>query len=154
MTRTLHQLLVGAALVVLCVTLFNIQTARTSADEQPSNAKQETAAKLIGTWGLEKAENPGSPSGIGSRLKLFTGTHWCVIQPDDGGKIVFQHGGTYEFDGTFLKTKTDFAGESTKMFIGKAGTVKLLIEGDVLKQIDPNGVYNETWRRIPKPVAK
>ena len=32
----------------------------------------ELAGKLIGTWKLEEAVRPGSPSGIGTRLKLFT----------------------------------------------------------------------------------
>ena len=46
------------------------------------SAPQELALKLIGTWRLQEASTPGSPSGVGTRLKLFTGTHWCVIQPD------------------------------------------------------------------------
>ena len=153
MRRNQIQLLLSISLIAFIVTLSILQAARTDADER-ANAKQETATKLVGTWKLEKAENPGSPSGIGTRLKMFNGTHWCVIQPDDAGKIVFLHGGTYEFDGAELKTKTDFAGELTETFIGTKGAVKLEIEGDVLKQIDPKGIFNETWSRIKKPDAK
>src|SRR5436190_501722 len=93
-----------------------------------SSAPQTLAARLVGTWKLEQASTPGSPSGVGTRLKLFTGTYWCVIQPDPkSGEIVFQHGGHYELDGDKMKTKTDFAGESTKEMIGSSGifTIKV-----------------------------
>ncbi|MEQ1831030.1 MAG: hypothetical protein ABL921_34100 [Pirellula sp.] len=151
MTRIRYRHLIGLALLLPFFTLSNVFEAPTSADEKSNVVEQSASTKLIGTWKLEKAENPGSPSGIGTRLKMFTGTHWCVIQPDAAGKIVFLHGGTYEFDGSDLKTTTDFAGDKTSMLLGKAGSVKLEIEGDVLKQIDPKGVYNETWRRVTKP---
>ena len=145
--------MIGIALVLAFVTLSNVFDVRTSADEKSNVAEKDVRIKLIGSWKLEKAENPGSPSGIGTRLKMFNGTHWFVIQPDAAGKIVFLHGGTYEFDGTDLKTKTDFAGEPTETFIGKKGTVKLEIDGDTLRQIDPNGVFNETWSRVKNPTA-
>ncbi len=148
MARIRNQSHLSVALIALVVTIFNLPTDSISAEEQSNNSKQQTVQKLIGTWKLEKAENPGSPSGIGTRLKMFNGTHWCVIQPDAAGKIVFLHGGTYKFDGAELKTKTDFAGELTETFIGTNGMVSLEIKGDVLKQIDPNGVFNETWRRV------
>ena len=148
MARIRNQLLLGVALITVVVTLSNLPTESISAEEQLDISKQQFTQKLIGTWKLEKAENPGSPSGIGTRLKMFNGTHWCVIQPDTAGKIVFLHGGTYLFNGAELKTKTDFAGELTETFIGTTGMVKLEIEGDVLKQIDPNGVFDETWRRV------
>ena len=113
------------------------------------SAQQTVAAKLIGTWKLEEASNPGSPSGIGTRLKLFTGTHWCVIQPDpNSGEIVFQHGGRYEFDGDKMKTKTDFAGESTKALLGREGTYTINVDGDTMTQVDADGVFNETWKRV------
>lgn len=113
------------------------------------SASQTLGAKLIGTWKLEVASNPGSPSGIGTRLKLFTGTHWCVIQPDpDTGGIVFQHGGRYEFDGDKMKTTTDFAGESTKALIGRSGIYTIKVDGDTMTQADSEGVFNETWKRV------
>ena len=111
--------------------------------------QQRLAQQLIGTWKLEQASRPGSPSGIGTRLKMFTGTHWCVIQPDaDTGVLVFQHGGRYELNGDEMKTTRDFAGESTKNIIGTAGKLKIMIEGDTMKQADSDGVFNETWKRV------
>ena len=154
MLRTPYKSLIGATFILFSVVMISFLTSKSSADEQVPDAKQELASKLTGTWKLVSATNPGSPSGIGTRLKMFTGTHWCVLQPDADGKIVFQHGGTYEFDGTEITTKTDFAGESTAMFIGREATVKLVIEDDVLKQVDRKGAFNETWRREPKPAAK
>ena len=154
MTRFRSYTLLGHALVLFVVLSPSITSAQESTDKKPAVVAQDVAAKLIGTWTLEKAERPGSPSGIGTRLKMFTGTHWCVIQPDANGKIVFLHGGTYEFDGTNLTTTTDFAGDRTAQFIGNKGTVKLEIDGDTLRQIDPNGVFNETWRRVRKKDPK
>jgi hypothetical protein len=113
------------------------------------SAPQTLTAKLVGTWKLEEASTPGSPSGVGARLKLFTGTHWCVIQPDStSGEIVFQHGGRYELDGDKMKTKTDFAGEKTKALIGHSGTYTIKVDGDTMTQADADGVFNETWKRV------
>ena len=147
---SIRNLTLFALAILAALTVANFNLRRTSADDQSSASKQESVTKLIGTWKLEKAKNPGSPSGIGTRLKMFTGTHWCVLQPDEEGKIIFLHGGTYEFNGSDIKTETHFAGELTESFIGNSGTAKLEIEGDMLKQIDPNGVFDETWRRVKK----
>ena len=107
------------------------------------------APRLIGTWTLEKASTPGSPSGVGSRLKMFTGTHWCIIQPDPAtGIIVFQHGGRYELEGTKLKLTRDFAGESTRTMIGSTGVFELQVDGDTMTQTDADGTFNETWKRV------
>ena len=109
----------------------------------------QAATHLVGTWKLEEASTPGSPSGVGTRLKLFTGTHWCVIQPDSSsGQIVFQHGGRYALDGDKLTTQTDFAGESTKGMIGRKGVYTIKITGDTMTQADADGVFNETWKRV------
>jgi hypothetical protein len=151
MIRKCRYRLVGIAIFLSLLTLSNTFEARTSAVENSNTTDQDQIAKLIGTWTLSKTDNPGSPSGIGTRLKMFTGTHWSVIQPDETGKIVFFHGGTYDFDGSDLKTTTDFAGELTESFLGRKDTVKLEIDGDTLRQIDPNGVFNETWQRVKNP---
>lgn len=140
-----------SALIVSALVNFTAPPQSIAQETNPTaaNTPQALAAKLIGTWKLEEAINPGSPSGIGSRLKLFTGTHWCVIQPDpSSGEIVFQHGGTYEVNGDQVTTKTDFAGESTKGMIGGSGVVTLKVDGDTMIQIDPKGVFNETWKRV------
>ncbi len=123
-----------------------------AADDRAQNSTtitNELARKLIGTWKLQKAANPGSPSGIGTRLRFFTGTHWCVVQPHPStGLIVFQHGGHYLLEGNKLKTTTDFAGELTKSFIGRTATFTIQIDGDTFKPVDPNGVFDETWERM------
>jgi hypothetical protein len=107
------------------------------------------AQQLIGTWKLEKASTPGSPSGVGTRLKLFTGTHWCVIQPDaQTGVILFQHGGRYELSGDTMKTTCDFAGESTRAMINRTEKLTITVDGDTMKQVDTEGVFNETWKRV------
>ena len=128
--------------------LFRDALAQESAPAADKDSKT-LAQKLMGTWKLDEASTPGSPSGVGTRLKLFTGTHWCVIQPDPGtGEIVFQHGGRYELQGDQMKTTTDFAGESTKDRIGGKGTFSIKIDGDTMKQTDSNGVFNEIWKRV------
>jgi len=109
---------------------------------------KESVAQLIGTWKLEKADHPGNPSGIGNRLKMFTGTHWSIVQADPKtGEIIFLHGGTYKFDGSTMLEKVAFAGKSTLKFVGNTSTLKLIIDGDTLKQSNADG-SDETWRRI------
>lgn len=123
-----------------------------AADDQTQKKKSDQgdlAAQLIGTWKLEEASTPGSPSGVGTRLKFFTGTHWCIIQPDpDTGVVVFHHGGRYQVEGNKVKTTREFAGESTKTLIGGNKTLTIEIEGDTMKQVDSDGVYNESWKRV------
>tara|TARA_A100001391_G_scaffold152593_1_gene110423 strand:- start:1467 stop:1931 length:465 start_codon:yes stop_codon:yes gene_type:complete len=123
-----------------------------AADDEPQlkeSDQKDLASQLIGTWKLEEASTPGSPSGVATRLKFFTGTHWCIIQPDPNtGVLVFAHGGRYEVEGNKVKTTREFAGESTKTMIGGNKTLTIEIEGDTMKQLDSDGVYNETWKRI------
>jgi hypothetical protein len=57
------------------------------------------------------------------------------------------HGGTYEFDGTFLKEKVDFAGDETADLIGKTQKFRIVLREGSYEQIDPRGVFNETWKR-------
>ena len=151
--RPLNRRLRHAPFVIAALGLSLILPVHRVAADNPSPAGKdgagELAGKLIGTWKLEEAVRPGSPSGIGTRLKLFTGTHWCVIQPDpNSGEIVFQHGGRYTLEGDKVKTTTDFAGASTKSLIGRPGTYTIQIDGDTMKQTDSEGVYNETWKRV------
>lgn len=123
-----------------------------AADDKPQsteNADKDLAEQLVGTWRLEKASTPGSPSGVGTRLKFFTGTHWCIIQPDaETGVLVFHHGGRYEVDGNKVKTTREFAGKSTKSMIGGNKTLTIIVENDTMKQMDSDGVFNETWKRV------
>lgn len=148
--RMSYVFLVPVVFLSVCLVIFSGSTA--TADDGASGSSTEPAKMLIGAWQLKSAKNPGSPSGLGTRLKLFTGTHWSIIQPDPkSGKIVFQHGGHYSFDGSVLTETIDFAGETTSSLIGKTFKHKLKITDDVLKQIDPDGVFNETWQRARAP---
>jgi hypothetical protein len=151
--RPLNLRLRHAHFVTAAIGLSLILPVHLVAADNPSAADKagsgDLAGKLIGTWQLDEARNPGSPSGIGTRLKLFTGTHWCVVQPDPNtSEIVFQHGGCYTAEGDKVNTTTEFAGNSTKSLIGRPGTYTIQIDGDTMKQIDTQGVYNETWKRV------
>lgn len=106
------------------------------------------AEQLVGTWKLTQAKTPGRPSGIGTRLKTFTGTRWSVVQPDGSGVVVFTHGGTYAVEGDVLVTKTEYAGRSTRRMIGRTGRYRIEVTGDTMRQADAAGVFNETWTRI------
>jgi hypothetical protein len=71
------------------------------------------------------------------------------VQPDPKtGIIVFQHGGKYTLDGDVLSSTTDFAGTSTRSQISKTGSIRIQIDGDTHKQIDLDGVFNETWKKV------
>jgi hypothetical protein len=153
MGKTKRRLAVAVLFGILGMAVSWSASKPTRAAEEPAQkneGKQSDLAKqLIGTWKLEEASTPGSPSGIGTRLKFFTGTHWCIIQPDPNtGVIVFQHGGRYELEGNVFKETRDFAGASTKSMIGGKTTLKLEIDGDTMKQADADGVFNETWKRV------
>lgn len=153
MNTTKQRLTLVALLGVLALSVSFYGPVRAVAGDDKVQKRQastnDLGMKLIGTWKLQEATKPGSPSGIGTRLKLFTGTHWCVVQPQaESGLIVFQHGGHYVLEGNKLKSTTDFAGELTKSLIGKTATFTIQIEGDTLKQVDADGVFDETWERV------
>jgi hypothetical protein len=145
-------------LLVLTVVSAFLATSYSStafAEEGVKESSAEPAKMLIGAWQLKEAKRPSTPSGIDTRLKLFTGTHWCVIQPDPtSGKIVFQHGGHYSFDGKILSETIDFAGDSTSSLIGKTFKFELRITNDSLEQLDAEGVYTEKWERAKAPASK
>ena len=140
-----------ALIVILALGCTFTESRAVAGGEQAQKIKasaSEIATKLIGTWKLEAAPNPGSPSGIGTRLRLFTGSHWCVIQPDpETGVIVFQLGGRYTVEGHTMKETTDFAGDLTKSLIGHPRTFTIQVDGDTYKQLDPNGKFTEIWKR-------
>jgi hypothetical protein len=70
------------------------------------------------------------------------------------GKIVFQHGGHYSFDGKVLSETIDFAGDSTASLIGKTFKLELKITGDALEQLDAESVFNEKWERAKAAESK
>lgn len=108
------------------------------------------ASQLVGTWVLEREDGPQSePSGVGTRLKNFTGTHWDIIQPDPKtGAIIFNQGGTYKIEGDKYFEHKDFAGENNKGDIGNTGEFMLKIEGGKLIQKGINNPWNEVWKRV------
>jgi hypothetical protein len=153
MNMTKPRLTVVALLAAFTVGLLFHESFRAAAAGDPARENKaspsDLAMKLIGTWKLEAASNPGSPSGIGTRLKLFTGTYWCVVQPDPKtGIILFEHGGRYELEGNTMRVTTDFAGRLTKSLIGKSTTFTIQCDGDTYKQGDPKGIFDETWKRV------
>ena len=140
----------GCVAVLLAASTLASPPGGAVAQEKPDAVAQAPLAQqLIGTWKLTQAKTPGVPSGIGTRLKTFTGTRWSVVQPDGRtGVVVFMHGGTYAVDGDLLITKTEFAGRSTRRMIGRSGKYKIAVDGDTMRQADSNGVFNETWTRV------
>jgi hypothetical protein len=120
------------------------------ADDKPAQggAEPELAKNLIGAWTLAESESPGNPSGIGSRLKFFTGTHWMITQPDPKtGEVVFHHGGRYTLDGDTMAGSIDFANKSTSELIGKTHKFKIKVDGDKFTQTALDNQFTETWKR-------
>ena len=125
---------------------------RTRADDKKAvevAEKSDLAKNLVGTWTLAEAETPGSPSGVGSRLKFFTGTHWMITQPDPKtGVVVFHHGGRYTLDGDTMAGTIDFANNSTAELIGKTHKFKIKVDGDTFTQTGLDNSFTETWKRV------
>lgn len=122
-----------------------------AADELPKAAAgpANVAKDLVGTWILTKAQTPGNPSGIGTRLKFYTGTHWMITQPDGkSGVVAFHHGGRYTIDGNSISSTVDFANSNTSNFIGKTLKFKITIEGDTYTQVAEDNQFTETWKRV------
>jgi len=126
---------------------------RTHADDKksvPAGEKSDLAKNLVGTWTLAETKGPaGNPSGIGTRLRFFTGTHWMITQPDPKtGEIVFHHGGRYTLDGDTMAESVDFANASTATMIGNKHKFKVKVEGDIYNQVGLDNDFTETWKRV------
>jgi len=124
---------------------------RTSADDKVAEGGAESsslAQKLIGAWTLAESESAGNPSGIGSRLKFFTGTHWMITQPDPKtGEVVFHHGGRYTVDGDTMAGSINFANKSTSQLIGQTHKFKIKVDGDTFTQTALDNRFTEKWKR-------
>lgn len=152
------------AVLAIAVVVYSLQPiladdSEPKAAETPSKTKKDDAAvkkdkpnlaqDLIGTWVLKETEVRSQPSGVGTRLKFFTGTHWMITQPDPNtGVIVFHHGGTYTLEGNKMTNKTDFATSATASEIGKTYKCVTTIKGGVMKQKGVDNPYTETWKRV------
>ena len=147
--RLARSLAVVVTLVALSAVAFPRPGLAQAGGGGGSSREATLAQQLVGTWLLQEASTPGSPSGIGTRLKIFTGTHWTVVQPRVGtGVIVFQHGGRYRVEGDTLHTTHEFAGDNTSSMIGRAGRYRVQIDGNTMLQADPTGTFNERWTRV------
>lgn len=139
--------IVLTAMLLLIATSFPIR-----AGDEPRQAAAvagNLAKDLIGTWVLEKAQTPGNPSGIGTRLRYFTGTHWMITQPDSkSGVVVFHHGGRYTLDGNSMSSTVDFANSNTADFIGKTTKFRITVDGDTYTQQAVDNPFTETWKRV------
>ena len=140
----------AVAVGVAALGSFAATGGRIRADEKKvEGAKSDLAKDLIGTWTLAEAETPGSPSGVGSRLKFFTGTHWMITQPDPKtGEVVFHHGGRYTLDGDTMAGTIDFANKNTAPLIGKTHKFKIKVDGDTFTQTGQDNSFTETWKRV------
>lgn len=116
----------------------------------PPASSGDLQSRLLGTWVLEKAAVPGTPSGVGLRRKTFTPGNWEMEQKNPTtGAIVFRHGGTYRLTGDIIESTTTFADRSTANRIGRVSSAKIKIEGDVYTQVGLDNPFTETWRRVP-----
>lgn len=145
-------ILIPLGFLLLASLLFGVASLPTRADDeqrQAAVAPGNLAKDLIGTWVLDKAQTPGTPSGIGTRLKYYTGTHWMISQPDGKkGVVVFHHGGRYTLDGNSMTSTVDFANSSTADLIGKTLKFKITVDGDTYTQQAQDNPYTETWKRV------
>ncbi len=140
---------IGVALVGACAPILGRLRAD---DEKAAQAaeKPDLAKALIGTWTLSETKGPaGNPSGIGTRLRFFTGTHWMITQPDPKtGEVVFHHGGRYTLDGENMAETVDFANASTLALVGQSHKFKIKVDGDTYNQVGQDNPWTETWKRV------
>ena len=117
---------------------------------QPSSQDSPLAApgpSLAGEWILAASDRPGTPSGIGTRRKVFTKTTWAITQTDPAtAAVVFHHGGSYTLNGATYKETVEFANENTASLIGQTFTYVVIVTNDTYAQVD--GPWNELWRRV------
>ncbi len=139
-------ILFASVLMLAVGVLLPIRVSGQPRQREPEPTK--LAKGLIGTWSLAEAESPGNPSGIGSRLKFFTGTHWMITQPDPKtSKVIFHHGGRYTLEGDTMTETVDFANENTAALIGQSHKLKISVDGDTLKQTGLENPFTEAWKR-------
>jgi hypothetical protein len=132
-----------ALAIVVCTQLVSSQC--TSGQ---SVASETTGAGLIGTWVLVTGSPGSSPPGEGIRLRLMTGTHWSITQPDKKGLVIFHLGGTYSLKGNELTQTKTFGLSNTGEGMGRSAKWNLQLDGDTLKLDSADGVWHEIWKRL------
>jgi hypothetical protein len=100
---------------------------------------------LVGQWVLTASANPGSPSGINTRIKTYTENEWLIEQSTAGGAIVFRHGGHYTLRGTAYVETVEFANPNTANLIGLTFTGTVNVSDNQFTQSAP---LAETWTRV------
>ena len=102
---------------------------------------------LVGQWLLAASTNPGNPSGIGTRTKMFTETEWVISQPNPAtGGVLFRHGGRYTLRGTEYSEAVEYANPSTASLIGRTFTATVKAEANRFTQSSSNAT--EEWSRV------
>jgi hypothetical protein len=100
---------------------------------------------LVGQWVLTASANPGSPSGINTRIKTYTENEWLIEQRTASGAIVFRHGGHYTLRGTMYVETVEFANPNTANLIGLTFNATVNVSGNEFTQSAP---FAETWTRV------
>jgi hypothetical protein len=140
------------ALVLLAIALFTpIAVSRCVAADR--GAGNELAKNLTGMWVLVSRADGGEIAGAGSRLKVFTGSHWLVTEAQyPSGQVTAHQGGSYSLAGDILTTTTEYALPTTLGMVGNIRQFRITIDGDVYMQTGLGNPYSEIWRRVKEPI--
>jgi len=140
---------------IVAASVLALASPATAADTQtpanPAVAAPDSANDLVGAWILVgKPDHIGKAPSAGGRIKLFTGTHWCITQAEPkSGVVLFHHGGTYSVSQDTFHANLSFANSSTMNMIGKTnGDFTFKVEGDRLTNIGVDNPWQEVWQRL------
>ena len=110
------------------------------------------ASILAGMWVLVSRADGSEIPGAGSRLKIFTASHWFVTEAEyPGGRVTAHQGGSYTLAGDVLTTTTAYALPNMVSSVGGVRQFRITVEGDVYTQIGLGNPYSETWHRVKEP---
>ena len=115
-TRHLFQLFAAIVLFSVALPSFHAQENKTTSAGSPEKNLHES---LLGAWAQPSTIDDKGELIPGSGIKFFGLKHWTITQSDPKtGEMVHHHGGTYKLDGDTYEETVEFAGPSTKTFIG------------------------------------
>ena len=147
-TRNVTKMVIAAAIALVVPA---VMAARLRADDETTKPTAETsklAQDLIGTWILcGTPDNEQEPPASGGRLKFFTGKHWTVIETDEDGAVIENHGGTYTLNGDEYVETVKYGTANAATVIGQSFKFKVTVEGDKFTQVGNGNPYSEVWRR-------
>jgi hypothetical protein len=129
-------------------------TAAATAPAAPAPAVPATsdlAEKLVGAWVLAgKPDHVEKAPSKGGRMKIFTGSHWCMTQADPkNGVVLFHHGGTYTLAGHEYFEMIEYADSPTINLVGRTnGHFNLKIDGDRMSCVGTDNSWSESWQRL------